>query len=139
MLSGAPEEETQALHAFGYNVGMAFQIVDDVLDFTSSEEELGKPVGNDLRQGTLTLPRAAVRAQRYRDEPIVKRLRDGSRDEADLAAMVDLVRNSTAIDGALATLDEYRLAARAALSVLPKARPRESLEALIDYVAQRRS
>ena len=112
--------------------------MDDVLDFTSSEEELGKPVGNDLRQGTLTLP-ALLFAQRYPDEPIVKRLRDGSGDEADLAAMVDLVRNSTAIDDALATLDEYRLAARAALSVLPKARPRESLEALIDYVAQRRS
>ena len=138
MLSDAPEEETQALHAFGYNVGMAFQIVDDVLDFTSSEEELGKPVGNDLRQGTLTLP-ALLFAQRYPDEPIVKRLRDGSRDEADLAAMVDLVRNSTMIDDALATLDEYRSAARAALSVLPKSRPRESLEALIDYVAQRRS
>ncbi|MDE2836461.1 MAG: polyprenyl synthetase family protein [Chloroflexota bacterium] len=138
VLSGAPEEESQALRSFGYNVGMAFQIVDDVLDFTSSEEELGKPVGNDLLQGTLTLP-ALLFAASHPGEAVVRRLRDGSRDENDLATMVEFVRNSSAIEETLAQLEGYRNAARAAVALLPDARARQSLDALVDYLAQRRN
>lgn len=138
VLSGAPEEETQALRSFGYNVGMAFQIVDDVLDFTSSEEELGKPVGNDLLQGTLTLP-ALLFAGSHPDEGVVRRLRDGSRDENDLTTMVEFIRNSSAIDETMAQLEGYRSAARAAVATLPDARARQSLDALVDYLAQRRN
>ena len=138
VLSGAPEGETQALRSFGYNVGMAFQIVDDVLDFTSSEEELGKPVGNDLLQGTLTLP-ALLFAAAHPDEAVVRRLRDGSRDESDLTTMVEFVRNSSAIDETMAQLEGYRNAARAAVATLPDARARQSLDALVDYLAQRRN
>ena len=138
VLSGAPEEESQALRSFGYNVGMAFQIVDDVLDFTSSEEELGKPVGNDLLQGTLTLP-ALLFAASHPGEAVVRRLRDGSRDENDLATMVEFVRNSSAIEETLAQLEGYRNAARAAVALLPDERARQSLDALVDYLAQRRN
>ncbi len=56
ILSGLPEERIQDLRDYGYNLGMAFQIVDDILDFTGDENTLGKPAGSDLRQGTLTLP-----------------------------------------------------------------------------------
>ena len=54
ILSGAPEETVRALEEYGYNIGMAFQIVDDILDVQGSAEEIGKPVGNDLLQGVLT-------------------------------------------------------------------------------------
>ncbi len=138
VLSGAPEEHAQALCAFGCNVGMAFQIVDDVLDFTGNEEELGKPAGADLLQGTLTLP-ALLYAARSPEDPVVKRLRAGSRDEEDLRAMVSLIRESSVIDEALEALESYRAAARAALAALPDVRSRDSLEALIDYVTLRRS
>ena len=56
MLAGSPPEQIAALHGYGLALGRAFQIVDDVLDFTSTEAELGKPVGSDLHQGHLTLP-----------------------------------------------------------------------------------
>jgi heptaprenyl diphosphate synthase/octaprenyl-diphosphate synthase len=56
VLSQAPEESIQLLIEYGHNLGIAFQIVDDILDFTSTEAALGKPVGSDLTQGTLTLP-----------------------------------------------------------------------------------
>ncbi len=56
ILSQAPERSVEILREYGHNLGMAFQIVDDVLDFIGAEEELGKPVGSDLAQGTLTLP-----------------------------------------------------------------------------------
>ena len=56
VLAGLPPDRVQELKSFGYQFGMAFQIVDDILDFTGSDASLGKPVGSDLRQGTLTLP-----------------------------------------------------------------------------------
>ena len=56
VLGSASEPEIGALHDYGYNVGMAFQIMDDVLDFVGTAQTVGKPVGNDLRQGTVTLP-----------------------------------------------------------------------------------
>ena len=56
VLSGLPEERVQDLRNYGYNLGMAFQIVDDILDFTGDDSILGKPSGSDLHQGTLTLP-----------------------------------------------------------------------------------
>jgi len=64
VLSQTPEEIVQALHDYGYNMGIAYQIVDDILDFTGTEEELGKPTGSDLSQGTITLP-AMMLLERY--------------------------------------------------------------------------
>lgn len=55
-LAGGSEADITALYHYGYDIGLAFQIIDDVLDFTGDEETLGKPAGNDLRQGTITLP-----------------------------------------------------------------------------------
>ncbi len=138
VLSGAPEAESQALKDYGYNLGMAFQIMDDVLDFLGTEAELGKPVGNDLLQGTLTLP-ALLFAQRYPEEPIVRRLRDGGSDPCDLRSMVEMVRNSTAIDETITVMDDYRTRARSVLRGLDNTRQRQSLEALTDYVGRRRT
>ena len=56
VLSGLPDDRVKLLRDFGYNLGMAFQIVDDILDFTGDDDTLGKPAGSDLRQGVLTLP-----------------------------------------------------------------------------------
>ncbi len=56
VLAGRSEEEERLLGAYGHNFGLSFQLIDDVLDFTSSEEILGKPIGNDLREGKVTLP-----------------------------------------------------------------------------------
>jgi geranylgeranyl pyrophosphate synthase len=56
IVSGQNDNQVRCLHEYGLNLGLAFQIADDVLDFTSDDETLGKPAGNDLRQGTITLP-----------------------------------------------------------------------------------
>jgi heptaprenyl diphosphate synthase len=65
------DEQIDALGQFGYDLGMAFQIVDDVLDFIGDEATLGKPAGNDLRQGTITLP--LILAAHQRNSPISAR------------------------------------------------------------------
>ena len=138
VLAGAPEAACEALRQYGYNLGMAFQIMDDVLDFMGTEEEMGKPVGNDLLQGTLTLP-VLLFAERNPDEPSVQRLRAGGTDPADVQAVINLVRESPVIAETLTIMDDYRDKARAALQRVPAHRARESLEALVDYVGQRRT
>jgi geranylgeranyl pyrophosphate synthase len=137
VLSNASEEECQALNRYGYNLGMAFQIMDDLLDYTGTEEELGKPVGNDLLQGTVTLPVLLFAAQNP-DLPAMKRLVDGSQEPEDLSAVVDLVRASSVIDESAAMMEAYKQKALDALTLLPKHRARESLEALTEYVSHRR-
>ncbi len=138
VLSGAPDNECQALSQYGYNLGMAFQIMDDLLDFTGTEEELGKPVGNDLLQGTVTLP-VLLFAAHNSDLPAMKRLTQGSQETDDLLTVVDLVRASSVIDETVAVMDGYKQSALDALTIVPQHRARESLEALTDYVSHRRT
>ncbi len=87
-----PEEWIEALRGYGYNFGMAFQIVDDILDLTGDEAEMGKPVGSDLMQGTLTLP-ALILMDRYpEDNPVQKFLASPSKEL--LAPAVEAIRGS---------------------------------------------
>ena len=138
VLSGASEAMCQALRDYGYNLGMAFQIMDDVLDFISTEEELGKPVGNDLLQGTVTLP-VLLFAAKNADSPELKRVVNGNHERDALSALVEKVRASSAIAETLAVIDDYKRKAQDALMKVPAHRSRESLDALIDYVSLRRN
>nr|ABZ09334.1 putative Polyprenyl synthetase [uncultured marine microorganism HF4000_APKG7H23] len=137
VLSGASESHCQALKAYGYHLGMAFQIMDDILDFQGTEAELGKPVGNDLLQGTITLP-ALFFAQRYPDESVLERLKKGGTDQEDLRQMVEMVRNSPAIDETLAVADRYGHQALEALGQLAPNQARSSLKELASYITSRR-
>ena len=138
VLSGAPEPLCQALKSYGYHLGMAFQIMDDVLDFLGTEAELGKPVGNDLLQGTLTLP-ALLFAQQYPNDPLVQRLKQGGRDAADLQQVVEMIRGSSVVDEAVAVAHRYRDQALQAIGEVEANRARQSLEELADYVTSRRA
>ncbi|GAI29418.1 unnamed protein product, partial [marine sediment metagenome] len=93
VLSQAPEESIQILIEYGHNLGIAFQIVDDILDFIGSEEELGKPIGSDLAQGTLTLP-AILILEHYPEENPVKRLFSNRDEQDNIKLAIELVRNS---------------------------------------------
>jgi heptaprenyl diphosphate synthase/octaprenyl-diphosphate synthase len=138
VLAGAPEPASEALRDYGYNLGMAFQIMDDVLDFMGTEEELGKPVGNDLLQGTVTLPVLLFATENPNDREL-KRVVEGNHGPQDLKALVEAVRRSPAIPQTIAIIDDYKRKAHEALMRVPAHRSRESLEALIDYVSHRRS
>ena len=83
ILSGAPEETVQRFRTFGHCLGMAFQIVDDILDFQGTESEVGKPVGADLAQGVLTLP-ALLLQERYPYDDPVKAIFEEPEDEGRL-------------------------------------------------------
>ncbi len=137
-LIGASTSEVAAFREYGYRLGMAFQIVDDVLDFIGDEEELGKPIGSDLRQGTVTLP-VYYFAERYPDHPALQNYWDGKPDrETAVQRLVHAVRESAAIDEALNEARTFAADAQAALTSLPDIPARRSLLALAEYVVERR-
>lgn len=137
VLSDAPEKSIQILKDYGYNLGIAFQIVDDILDFTSSEEEMGKPIGSDLAQGTLTLP-AMLLLERYpEDNPVKKLFQNGEKPE-NVKRAIEMLHNSPIIQECYALASDYCTKACCNLSQLPDESKREALAELARYVIERR-
>lgn len=124
VLSGASEPQLKALRRFGYTLGLAFQMTDDILDITQSEEVLGKPAGGDLAQGTITLPviyylRTATPGRRAL-------IQDGTRVREAIAE----IATSTALREARDHADTLMGEALAALETLPESDARAALHAL---------
>ncbi|MCS6839195.1 MAG: polyprenyl synthetase family protein [Roseiflexaceae bacterium] len=103
-VAGGDEAQIEALGRFGYDLGLAFQIVDDVLDYTGDEEVLGKPAGNDLREGTLTLPLMYAVAESR--NPLLRAIANGQRPEP--ARVPQIVAAVIASGGADRAMEEAR-------------------------------
>lgn len=141
ILSDAPEHEVKALRQYGYNIGMAFQIVDDLLDVQGDASEIGKPVGNDLLQGVLTLP-AIMLMERYpNDHPIdslFAAIKSGQGDVTELLdRSVGMITDSNIIPDCFTVIREYCSSASEALAVLPDCPPRRSLSDMVDFIRER--
>ena len=136
VLSGATEEQVQALRDYGYNIGMAFQIVDDLLDIQGNEAEMGKPVGNDLLQGVLTLPTILLLERYPNNNPIADLFKDRE-DTEKVGQTLDMINNSTILADCFAIVRQYCDQANRSLEILPKCDCRDSLETLADYVRER--
>ncbi|MBI3953953.1 MAG: polyprenyl synthetase family protein [Chloroflexi bacterium] len=136
LLSNAPEAEVEALRRFGHHLGLAFQIVDDILDYMGTEEDLGKPVGNDLLQGTVTLP-AILLLEREPSDTTVRRACEGPDREAAVREAVERIRSSGMIEEAYAVARGFADAALAELKHLPSSPAQASLRGLVDYVLSR--
>lgn len=132
ILSQATEETVSIMKEYGDNLGTAFQIVDDILDFTSSEAVMGKPVGSDLTQGTLTLP-AIMLTERYPDDNPVQRYFENSGQE-NVDKAIEMVLNSSIIDDCYKIAAEYRDIACKNLHTLPGKKKRQALIDLADYI-----
>lgn len=138
VLSQAPEEAVQGLKEYGYNLGIAFQIVDDILDFTSNEKEMGKPVGSDLAQGTLTLPSLLLLQRSPGDNP-VKRIFDKIGDkQKNIIEALELICSSSIIDECYQAASDYSTKACYGLNLLSDNPSRQALLVLADYVVKRR-
>lgn len=140
VLGEAPEEEIQALREYGRLLGLAFQVVDDVLDFAGDEQQLGKPVGGDLRGGNITLPFLFyLREQRDgRDELAEKVLAAEPLSDEQVQVVVKRVVNSPAIEQSLAEAQRLAAEAKRALAPIPAGTHRDTLIALADYTVRRR-
>ena len=138
LVGGASEEERRALRRYGENLGTAFQIADDILDITGSEEELGKPVGGDLREGTITLPIIIFLRQEPAHAAVTGLLNQEVDNESAVWEAVEAIRDSGAIEIAYDMAWQFGERARSALNAVPSGNSRDSLNMLIDYVIERR-
>jgi len=136
VLSKAPSDRVEALADYGMNLGMAFQIIDDLLDFTASESVLGKPVASDLREGKLTLPLIYLLEKNDPDERAMVRtvleerdFRTISRDE-----IIDLLRRGQTLERTREVAVRYARSAQAALKSFPPCPALDALVALPDFV-----
>lgn len=137
MLGGAPEKVIAAMGRFGHLVGMAFQVVDDVFDFVSSPERLGKPVGDDLRRGVLTLP-AIFFLEANPDHETLRALLNGNpRDELPLDALVEEIRESPSIEQAMNEARRFITEGQQALNAMPDEETRQALSQLATFIADR--
>jgi geranylgeranyl pyrophosphate synthase len=137
VLIGAPEDQIGVLRDFGRDLGMAFQIVDDVLDFTGDATKVGKPVASDLRRGVVTLPVLLYIEKHPGDGRIAELLRDGRQDEQRVSAIVDSIRRSNSIVASLAVARTYARRAQRALSYLPDCAARQAMWDTTEYVITR--
>jgi heptaprenyl diphosphate synthase len=139
LLAGIDSPHRKALESYGVLLGLAFQIADDVLDYTGSEGEVGKPIGHDIAEGFATLPLMLAMKDKVRAERLETVLRDGRKLSADEARrVVEEVRAGGGAEQATAVAREYASAARAQLDAIPACDARTALAALTDYVVTRK-
>ena len=139
LATGVSREQANALYRFGYNVGMAFQIRDDILDIRGSEKELGKPPGSDIRQGNITLPYIlALRepARRERMLAHIEALREAS-GEGDTSYLLQSVRESEGLKEVEQLANRYINKALKALHSLPNIPEKRSLIEITRFIANR--
>ncbi|MBF6599250.1 MAG: polyprenyl synthetase family protein [Dehalococcoidia bacterium] len=139
MVAGCAPDRREALRQYGLNVGMAFQVVDDILDFAGDEAEMGKPIGSDLMQGTLTLPSLLLMDRYPKDNPIKRAFRTRKPKEQHVAEAVSMVRNSDILNESYAVARDFRERALASVRGLPADDARASLEAIADWTIERRT
>jgi octaprenyl-diphosphate synthase len=133
-----PAEET-ALAAYGDNLGIAFQLVDDALDYSAKQALLGKTVGDDFREGKITLPVLLAFARGDESERVFWRrtLEDLEQGPEDLDRAQALLARHGAIEATIARAEEYGERARQALAIFPYSRARQAMLDLLDFCIAR--
>jgi geranylgeranyl pyrophosphate synthase len=137
LICAAAQTEQAALREYGRNLGLAFQIADDILDFVGSEKALGKPVGSDLRQGTVTLP-AICFMEQHSEHPIVRKVLAGDGSEATLSTLIGLISDSDAVAQAYDVARGLSQLAKQNIAGLPDLPCRQVMFDLADFVVERK-
>jgi octaprenyl-diphosphate synthase len=137
--AGAGSADEERLGEYAWNLGMAFQLVDDVLDFTSREKTLGKPVGNDLREGKVTLPLIYAlenaTAEERRDVEMI--LRERNYDRVPFRRILALLERHRSIERVKERAQAFTDKARALISEFPESPYQRALYAVTDLITDR--
>jgi octaprenyl-diphosphate synthase len=139
VISDRPLPERRALEAFGHNIGMAFQLVDDVLDYAARQATLGKTVGNDFREGKITMPViCAMRATDDEGRAFLRRtLEDLEQKKGDFKRAVAIMERTGAFAATIEQARRYGAVARQALSAFPDGPERRALIEAVDFAIRR--
>ncbi|MBZ0168301.1 polyprenyl synthetase [Candidatus Methylomirabilis lanthanidiphila] len=139
LIAGRPAEEVAALTEFGLNLGIGFQLVDDALDFVAEEDRLGKPVGNDFKEGKVTFPVLHVmRAGSEADQGRIRELAaQTTLGESDLAEVKAIVERYGAVSATMELVRTYLKKAKTSLGFFPDSAAKRSLVLMVDFVGDR--
>ena len=138
MVSPANEATIEAMRDFGYQIGMAFQIVDDILDFTGDQATVGKPLGSDLLNGLVTLPAIYYAEGNPEDEDVLSLPNGGWTNNENMTRLVDNIRASNATQKAMLEAEQHVDRALARLDSMESCAEREALESLAKYIVDRK-
>ncbi len=138
-IANRPAAEQAALKSFGRNLGIAFQLVDDALDYAGDSERLGKSVGDDFREGKITLPVILAYRRGSESERAFwrKALVDGENGDKELATAVTTIKKHKAIEATLERARTYGAMARDALAIFPESAPKTALAEVVDFCISR--
>ena len=139
VLAGKSEEVESQLGAYGHNLGLSFQLIDDVLDFTSSEEILGKPIGNDLREGKVTLPLIYLlqRCSPEEAQKVRSVLEEGGFNSLRFSEILELIDRYDTLRAAREKAQEFAQKAKLCLEALPDTPYKDALRSLPDFMLDR--
>jgi octaprenyl-diphosphate synthase len=139
VVADRPRVEEEALDSFGLNLGIAFQLIDDVLDYSAKQSELGKSIGDDFREGKITLPVVlAFRRGDGEERKFWKRaLEDVEQTDADLGQAIGLLERHGALRDTVARAGHYGAIARDALGIFPDSQAKRALVEIVDFCIDR--
>jgi octaprenyl-diphosphate synthase len=139
ILGSASEEQTSALMQFGRNIGMAFQITDDTLDYMAKEKEFGKSIGKDLEEGKITLPLIyALKKCTAKERKIIKELIGRKKaSQRAVGQILSFIRKNQGIEYSLKCAENFISDAKARLNLFPECVEINQLHAVAEYILSR--
>lgn len=137
ILGKLPQEKLQALTEFGHNVGIAFQMIDDVLDYVADESELGKKLGKDLMEGKITLPLIELIKKAQEKKEIIEIIKSDSFSDETLLKILNYLKQYNCIESSMEIVKGYINKAKKALQVFPDSEAKQRLYSIADYILMR--
>ena len=139
VIAERPGAEQNALKSYGKNLGVVFQLIDDVLDFSAEQEKLGKSVGDDFREGKVTLPIVLAFRRGSEDERIFWRrtIEELDQNDGDLKTALDLMQKHNALHDTIERARHYGAIAKDALAIFPDDDYRKALTGIVDFCINR--
>jgi octaprenyl-diphosphate synthase len=139
MLAGRPKADEAAARSYGMNLGIAFQLIDDALDYGGSSAKLGKNVGDDFREGKITLPVVlAFRRGNEKEREFWRRtLEKGEIGDGDVETACGLVKKHKALDDTIERAAHYGAIARDAMEIFPASPWKSALLEVVDFCIER--
>jgi geranylgeranyl pyrophosphate synthase len=138
MVSPASDDTIEAMRDFGYQIGMAFQIVDDILDFNGDQNAVGKPLGSDLLNGLVTLPAIYFAEINPDDVDVLSLPNGGWTNNENMTRLVEKIRSSSCTKKAMVEAEQHVDRALARLEEMPACAERDALENLAKYIVDRK-
>jgi heptaprenyl diphosphate synthase len=136
-MAGASTAVVDSMKDYGHCLGMAFQITDDILDIIGTEEQIGKPAGNDLKQGMMTLPIIYALHNAPNRDILCRIIEKKDMRPEDVATGLEIIRSTDAIKYAYGLVDRYISRAKERVTVIEDLNLRENFHRIADFVGQR--